>query len=92
MHGHWLHKSFAGVGILVEDITKTTVTSCLDFRAACNKIIHAKKVHFDGETHVDTGVLHITPTVFLYGVKQKVEWKVTLDIVAFCRAAGNVIV
>ena len=90
-HGFWLHKNSKGVGELNEDVSQTTSIP-LDFREACNKIIHAQQVHFDGESHPTTGVQYLNPVVHLYGTKGRKKWKATLDITQFCRAAGNVIV
>lgn len=91
-HGFWLHKNFQGVGSLAEDISTQAPSVPLDFREACNKIIHAKRVHFDSAVHEKTGVGYLNPVVYLYGSKGAKDWKATLDITHFCRAAGNVIV
>lgn len=47
-HATWLHDEYEGVGLLVEDLNKPDATVKLPFRKACNKIIHANRVHFDG--------------------------------------------
>jgi len=91
-HGFWLHEKFMGVGDLIEDTTDAGNVSKLGFREACNKIIHAERVHFDGEIHSITKAQYLTPLIHLYGEKGGKEWKATLDVVEFCRAAGNVIV
>jgi hypothetical protein len=91
-HGFWLHKNFQGVGSLFEDALIPKVIVNLDFREACNKIIHAKRIHFDVAVHEKTGVEYLNPVIYLYGSKGVKEWKATLDIKEFCRAAGNVIV
>lgn len=85
-------KIFRGLASLVEDILTQESSAPLDFREACNKIIHAKRVHFDIAVHEKTGVDYLNPVVYLYGSKGEKEWKATLDITQFCRAAGNVIV
>ncbi|MDP1638578.1 MAG: hypothetical protein Q8K74_11050 [Candidatus Nitrotoga sp.] len=91
-HGFWLHKNFQGVGSLAEDVLTQETSVALDFREACNKIIHAKRVHFDIAVHEKTGVNYLNPIVYLYGSRGVKEWKATLDITQFCKAAGNVIV
>jgi hypothetical protein len=91
-HGFWLHKSFQGVGELTEDLQSPSNVVQLDFKEACNKIIHAKRVHFDAEVNPETKAEHLTPKVHLYGTKGKFQWKATLNVVEFCRAAANVIV
>jgi hypothetical protein len=92
-HGKWLQHKFQGVGTLVEDIKAPAPrSSALDFREACNKIIHATGVHFDGGVDPNTNAEYLNPVVYLYGSKAKKEWKATLDIVQFCTAANHVIV
>ncbi|MEK9136877.1 MAG: hypothetical protein AAB393_07125, partial [Bacteroidota bacterium] len=92
MHGFWLHKSFIGVGEVVEDLDNPTAISQLDLREACNKIMHAGTIHFDVETNDRSKAKYLTSFVYLYGKRGKVNWKATLDVVEFCRAAANVIV
>lgn len=92
MHGFWLHKSFIGVGELVEDVANPVAVSQLDLREACNKIMHASTIHFDVETNQRTNAKYLTPLMYLYGKRGKVNWKATLNVVEFCRAASNVIV
>jgi hypothetical protein len=91
-HAKWLDEEYEGVGILIEDVGRLDTTVKLAFREACNKIIHARRVHFDGTA--DTAGAHgaLNPIVHLYGEKRRIPWKATVDLVAFCRAASNVIV
>ena len=91
-HASWLHEEYEGVGTLIEDLRNADGVQRLNFREACNKIIHAKRVHFDGAVHADTGSEYLNPTIYLYGSKSKKDWKATLDTVEFCKAAMNVIV
>lgn len=91
-HAEWLHDNeYSGVGILIEDVA-TGVEISLEFKESCNKIIHAQKIHFDVSINAFSGVEYLNPIVYLYGKKYKKTWKTTLDIVQFCKAAGNVIV
>jgi|WetSurMetagenome_2_1015567.scaffolds.fasta_scaffold293562_2 hypothetical protein len=92
MHGFWLHKGFIGVGDLVEDMANPAAVSQLDLREACNKIMHAGTIHFDVEVDAATGAKYLNPLVYLYGKRGKVNWKAILNVVEFCKAAGNVIV
>jgi hypothetical protein len=92
MHGEWLDDNYQGVGSLVEDTTAPEKATRLDFREACNKVIHAKKVHFDGGVNESTKRQYVNPIIYLYGDKGGKSWRATLDVVEFCKAAGNVIV
>lgn len=91
-HAKWLHGGdYSGVGRLIEDIS-SGVEDSLEFKESCNKIIHAQKFHFDVSINESTGVEYLNPMVYLYGKKYKKEWKATLYVIDFCKAAGNVIV
>ena len=91
-HAPWLHEQYKGVGSLIEDLRNVEAIQQLDFREACNKIIHARHVHFDGDIHAETQAEYLNPVVHLYGTKAQNDWRATLDIVEFCKAAKNVIV
>jgi hypothetical protein len=56
----------------------------LTLREACNKIIHASKVRFDVE-HSAGGQAYVMPFIYLYGEKNGVEWRATLDVLKFAR-------
>lgn len=71
-------------GELRENIEDTN-PKFLDLREACNKIIHAKKIHYDIE---NTGLqtAYLNPFIYLYGESQNGKaWKATLDIVKFSK-------
>jgi len=70
-------------GTLVSDISRPYESSPLCLREACNKIIHALRFHYDIETIHGREI--IRPTVYLYGVRGKKEWKVTLNIIDFIK-------
>ena len=91
-HAPWLQHEYVGVGLLTWDMRRPETTELLEFREACNKIIHAKRVHFDGGLHPETGAEYLNPTIYLYGTKGTKDWKATLDVVELCKAASNVIV
>jgi hypothetical protein len=62
----------------------------LSLREACNKIIHATKVHFDvaeNEQHMP----YVNPVIYLYGKKYDKEWKATLDVLEFARKYVTVV-
>jgi len=91
-HAKWLHDNYYGVGLLVSNLETPTEPESLSFKEACNKIIHAKKVHFDGNIDQKTKAEYINPIIHLYGDKGGKEWKATLEVVEFCKAAFHVIV
>lgn len=91
-HAPSLQHEYAGVGLLTGDIRKPETTELLEFREGCNKIIHASRVHFDGDIHPETGAEYLNPIIYLYGTKGAKDWKATLDVIEFCKAASNVIV
>ncbi len=56
----------------------------LSLREACNKIIHATKIHFDVSEN-EIGVLYVNPHIYLYGKKFDKDWKAKLDVLDFAR-------
>ena len=63
----------------------------LTLREACNKIIHATKVHHD-EQDLDPGYqlgVYFPPYVNLYGKKDGRDWKAKLLIIEFARSAAS---
>jgi hypothetical protein len=64
----------------------------LSLREACNKVIHATKVHHD-EADPDPGYnpdgigIYLRPYVHLYGVKGDCDWKAVLSIIDFAKFA-----
>lgn len=87
---------FAGVserpcGELFADWPKTQQPEGLTLREACNKIIHATKVHHD-EQDLDPGYqlgVYLLPYVNLYGKKDGRDWKAKLSIIKFARFAAS---
>jgi hypothetical protein len=71
------------VGVLRPDATQPRVWESLEFREACNKVIHAKRV--DPQRTVETGAL--TGELFLYGDYRKKDWEARLDLREFALAA-----
>lgn len=63
----------------------------LTLREACNKIIHATKVHHDGEFekprsgNPDEEERYLHPFLYLYGRKGRQDWRAKLSIVDFVR-------
>jgi hypothetical protein len=68
-------------GCLIEISDNVDRRIGLSLREACNKIIHAKKVHFDtSEINLNH---YLNPTIYLYGSHKGKEWKAVLDIERF---------
>jgi len=68
-------------GELIEDLSLSNKSKPLNIREACNKIIHAKKIHFD-TTDLNYNTYR-NPIMYFYGDKNGVEWKTTLNIVDY---------
>ena len=66
-------------GTLVKD-TEEHIVQPLDFREACNKIIHATDIEFFKNCDPDNG-LHWSLTLF--GKKDNKQWEASLDILQF---------
>ena len=78
-------------GVLSESVDGNTQEMPLSLREACNKIIHAKKIHFD-VAHTEEMQPYLNPTVYLYGSRSNgAQWKATLDVIAFAEQYVSVI-
>jgi hypothetical protein len=71
------------VGVLMPDATRPDAWESLEFREACNKVIHAKRV--DPKRTVDTGAL--TGELILHGDYRKKDWQARLELREFALAA-----
>jgi hypothetical protein len=71
------------VGVLMPDATRPDAWESLEFREACNKVIHAKRV--DPKRTVDTGAL--TGELILHGDYRKKNWQARLELREFALAA-----
>jgi hypothetical protein len=75
------------VGILVSDLEKPDECKSLEFRQACNKILHANYINFgvkDASQGIDSA---LEPQIYLYGEYYQKEWRVVVDVYAFAMAA-----
>jgi hypothetical protein len=73
------------VGVLMPDASKPRAWESLEFREACNKVIHAKRVV--PERVAGTGAL--TGDLFLYGDYRKKDWQARLELREFALAASS---
>jgi hypothetical protein len=71
------------VGVLMPDATRPDAWESLEFREACNKVIHAKRV--DPKRTVDTGAL--TGELILHGGCRNKDWQARLELREFALAA-----
>lgn len=76
-------------GTLQKDVSKA-FTEELTLREACNKIIHAKKIRFDIEEN-GKGQVFFNPVIYMYGTHGGLEWKTTLDVIAFAKEYASCI-
>jgi hypothetical protein len=72
------------VGVLMPDATKPHVWEALEFREACNKVLHADRVDPE-RTPPDTGAL--TGRLTLYGRHRRKDWEAKLDLRDYAVAA-----
>jgi hypothetical protein len=87
----WIFDNKESVGELIEDLANPSDKRNLILREACNKIIHAHKVHFDKAINAKTNREYLIPFLYMYGEKSGNNWKATLDVVRFCEVAHRVI-
>jgi hypothetical protein len=79
-------------GELFSDWPKTQKPEALTLREACNKIIHATKVHYDevdpnpGSNPDQIGV-YLLPNVYLFGKRDVSDWKAKLSVIEFAKFA-----
>lgn len=84
-------------GQLVTDTATPKSKEPLTLREACNKILHATKFNFDVRFVSIPGDKYfpkqsaLRPFVHLYGTKDKVNWKASLDVEAFARYNARVV-
>jgi len=57
----------------------------LSLRDACNKIIHAKQLHFDVEVvdRFEVSRNFLNPFVYLYGEKGGAKWKCYIEVLKY---------
>ena len=81
--GHGFNIADASCGTLVRNTANVQLIN-LDLREACNKIIHAERVHFDVD---ETEALqpYLQPFIYLYGHQHNNEWKATIDVIEFAK-------
>lgn len=71
-------------GTLIQDLRAPENSEELSLREAFNKIIHATKLHVDLEQNA-RGRSYLQPFLYLYGRRNRDEWKATLNVVEFAK-------
>ena len=89
--GRWWNSEDRSVGLLTDDINNPDTTTEVKLRLACNKIIHAKKLHYDIEVVENLHwtldrVRYLHPSLYLYGEKHDKKWLLHLRIYDFCNS------
>jgi hypothetical protein len=68
-------------GELIQDLNDQKKKLPLSLREACNKIIHARKIHYDVEKLSYAN--YINPVIYYYGSYKGKNWKAILDVEKF---------
>lgn len=63
--------------------------SVLNFREACNKLVHCTSINFHYVSETPRRGMALTPFVHLYGTKGQQDWKATIDINKFIGVASQ---
>lgn len=71
------------VGKLYPDISNSNFID-LNFREACNKIIHQREVHYEVIAGEYSWNSYLEPVLYIYGKKNNIEWKAEIDVKEFC--------
>ena len=84
-------------GQLFPDWPNRETPEDLMLREACNKIIHATKVHYnvvdpDPDHNPDQIGVYLRPYLHLYGTKDGHDWKADLSIIDFAKEAAAALV
>jgi hypothetical protein len=77
-------------GQLYRDAKSDAKPEPLTLREACNKLLHADKVHFDLANEDDWPRHFLKPIVYLYGTQNGCEWKAALNVIDYVEQAANV--
>lgn len=86
---YWLRELDINVGILERSKDTAIPKDTLDFREACNKLIHCLSINFDYDTDQPRRGMALRHFVHLYGFHGKQNWKATIDINRFIEVAAQ---
>ena len=75
----YLNDHNTSCGELISNIENPNSAIPLSLREACNKIIHATKIHYD-VSELKNGLRYLNPTIYYYGRFKGKDWKAILDI------------
>lgn len=77
----FLDKCETTCGELIPDTSHPENIEQLNLREACNKIIHAKKIH--GDLEEVEWKKYSNPILYFYGSHNRKDWKATLNVVDY---------
>ena len=83
---YWLKGVDDNVGIL-QVLNRDKQPGVLQFREACNKLIHCVSINFDYADETPRRGAALKPVVHIYGSLGKDEWKATIDLNKFVDVA-----
>lgn len=86
---YWLQGVEDNVGTLTIFGQEKQTESTLEFREACNKLIHCLSINFHYVAENPRRGMALTPRVHLYGTKEQKEWKATIEINNFIEVASQ---
>lgn len=86
---YWLQGVEDEVGTIRNLTHGREKASVLNFREACNKLVHCLSINFHYLSKKPQMGMALAPFVHLYGTKGKEEWKATIEINKFIGVAAQ---
>jgi hypothetical protein len=86
---YWLQGIEDNVGTLKNAAREKEAESVLNFREACNKLVHCLSINFHYVSETPRRGMALTPFVHLYGTKGQQDWKATIEINKFIGVASQ---
>ena len=86
---YWLQDIQDNVGVLKNLAHTEGTETTLNFREACNKLVHCLSINFHYVAKKPRRGMALAPMVHLYGTKGKEEWKATIEIDRFIKVASQ---
>ncbi len=86
---YWLQGIKDNVGTLKNLARERKPESVLNFREACNKLVHCLSINFHYVSETPRRGMALAPLVHLYGTKGQEEWKATIEINRFIEVAAQ---
>ena len=86
---YWLQGVDDDVGTLKRIAREKETESVLNFREACNKLVHCVSINFHYMSEKPRRGMALIPLVHLYGTKGQEDWKATIEINKFIEVASQ---